>query len=48
MIDCIGASYVKIGFELSWSIRKDGVYHEKQIGQQHDWSYRCDHRRIWY
>lgn len=21
MIDCIGAAYIKIGFELSWSIR---------------------------
>ena len=28
---CIGVIYAKIGVELSWPIRQDVVYHEKQI-----------------
>ena len=42
MTDSTSVVYTKIGIELSWPIKKNVIYHEKQIRQRHDWSYKCD------
>ena len=35
-IDRIGTIYAKIGTKMSWSIRQDTVYDEKQTKQRYD------------
>ena len=38
---CNGAIYAKNDIELSWSIESGADCDKNQIGQLHDWSYRC-------
>ena len=40
--DRTGPLYTKIETKLLWPIRRGIVYGEDQIGQWHDWFYRCD------
>lgn len=42
VIECIGAVYAEISFELSRPIEQDGVYYEKQTGQRRDLLYKYD------
>ena len=46
--DCIGMVYAEIETELSWPIKQDAVYHEKQTRQRHDQSYKFDLHIIQY
>ena len=39
----IGMAYAEIETELSWPIKQDAVYHEKQTRQRHDQSYGTDY-----
>ena len=47
-IDRIGTIYAKIGTKMSWSIKQDTVYDEKQTKQRYDQSYKCNLRKIRY
>ena len=47
VIDHTGVEYAKIETELSWSIRLDVVYHEKQLKQWRDRSNKCALRSKW-
>ena len=47
VINLTSPLYAENETQLLWLIQWDIVYDEDQIGQQHDWSYRCSLHRKW-